>query len=384
MFVNLLTQPDGSLILPVALRNEMQNILDELQKDMTNELDKVSLERLADINPDLLGNIKKAAEDNLRSSAPTGVSKLNDTNDLPVFFTETRSPKALERSNAWKDLPWDPLMKTHDIVSKLLQAVRQGTASDKGYSQQEAINLIQYYAAASAICTSVTAELEQLKNQQDSRNNRKRLSFPGASNSISTGSGSGFVVEKKEFTNEGVKIKSPTVIGLLYEIGLPFLSSIDGIRFRTEIELSRHLDSLFRRNQIEKSVARTEERGWYQSDSQWTGSLKQGDTTAIESSGDGGDLDVPDGYDPVTSTMPADENRDRCIICGINFKMFFDNEEGMYQYSNCREIAVVNDDATAESEFEKGLAHVSCWRGLGSPDVLTMDQILEDALHWMT
>ena len=43
--------PDGSLKLPSRLRAQMQILLDEVQADGVDELEKVSLERLADINP---------------------------------------------------------------------------------------------------------------------------------------------------------------------------------------------------------------------------------------------------------------------------------------------------------------------------------------------
>ena len=85
--------------------------------------------------------------------------------------------------------------------------------------------------------------------------------------------------------------------------------------------------------------------------------------------------------DPSTFTMPADESRDRCVICGINFKMFFDNDDGIYKYNNCREIEVMNDEA-AMKESEDMLVHVTCWRGLGSPTTLTQDQALQDAMTY--
>ena len=79
--------------------------------------------------------------------------------------------------------------------------------------------------------------------------------------------------------------------------------------------------------------------------------------------------------------MPADELRDRCVVCGINFKMFFDNDDGIYKYSNCIEKEVLNDDV-AELESEQQLVHVTCWRGLGSPDVLSADQALQQSSHF--
>lgn len=52
---------DGTLIIPISLRRQMQLLLDEVQSTGVDELDKVSLERLADINPDLLQQIQDAA-----------------------------------------------------------------------------------------------------------------------------------------------------------------------------------------------------------------------------------------------------------------------------------------------------------------------------------
>jgi pre-mRNA cleavage complex 2 protein Pcf11 len=130
-------------------------------------------------------------------------------------------------------------------------------------------------------------------------------------------------------------------------------------------------------------MAKTEERGWYIVDFLWTGESKQ-DELGVNGATPGETQDT-DGFgedeqeaDPSTFTMPADESKDRCVICGINFKMFFDNDDGIYRYSNCREIDVINDDA-AEKESDQMLVHVSCWRGLGSPPVLSMDQALQEA-----
>ena len=130
-------------------------------------------------------------------------------------------------------------------------------------------------------------------------------------------------------------------------------------------------------------MAKTEERGWYVSDLVWTGEAtkselrKNSTSEATETRHPSTD---DDEADPSTFTVPADESRDRCVICGINFKMFFDNDDGIYKYSNCREIQVLNDEASKE-ESEELLVHVTCWRGLGSPSVLTMDQALQEALH---
>jgi len=133
-------------------------------------------------------------------------------------------------------------------------------------------------------------------------------------------------------------------------------------------------------SQIEKSMARTEERGWYVSDSVWTGEKSEEEAdkaisaSAVESAGSMG---MEEGEDPDSFTEIADEERNKCVICGINYKMFFDNEDGAYKYKNCREIEVMNDD-TAVNESDMMLVHVTCWKGLGSPETLDIDQTLHE------
>lgn len=130
-------------------------------------------------------------------------------------------------------------------------------------------------------------------------------------------------------------------------------------------------------------MARTEERGWYVSGEVWSGEAASNDKKG-KSSGENDNAETDGGIsssaddanaDPSTFTMPADESRDRCAICGINFKMFFDNDEGIYKYSNCREIEV-RDDTDGTTKLV--LVRVTSWRGLGSPPFLTPDQILQE------
>jgi pre-mRNA cleavage complex 2 protein Pcf11 len=359
----------------------MQSVLDDVQSDMENELDKVSLERLAEINPDLLEQIKTAAQ----ASLPVASGVSTDTQQqqqeqqqqqqLPHFFTETRSPETLAQSKAWGEVKWDYLEETHAVITNLQYQVRKSASVEALYTQHEAIEMTQYLAAASATATLLTASLERIKEQQDRKDSKPNVAFPGSDGAV--GTNRGFVIDKSKFSNDGIKRKDPAVIGLLYEVGLPFVSSADGRRFASQLELSNHLDALFKKNQIEKSMASTEERGWYNTDPVWTRQAKEeetenaDDTPAISALAEEGESD--------SGTVPADETRDRCVICGINFKMFFDNDNGIYMYSNCREIEVLNDDA-AEKESEECLVHATCWKGLGSPEVLTTDQTLQDTL----
>ncbi len=73
------------------------------------------------------------------------------------------------------------------------------------------------------------------------------------------------------------------------------------------------------------------------------------------------------------SNVIADESRDRCVLCGINFEMFFDQEDGEWKYKNCLEKSILSNDDYDSNDM---LVHVTCWKGLGSPEFLTQDQIL--------
>ncbi|KAL7557156.1 hypothetical protein ACA910_002436 [Epithemia clementina (nom. ined.)] len=388
---------DGSLILRKALREEMQNILDDMQSDV-NEVDKISLERLAQINPSLLAKVKKTALEGLESGGQqnsqgfghgrprnSGSSADDDTTSLPSFLTETRPPEQIQRAKAWVEIASKTQEAAPGVVDDLLSQVR--TCGETQCTRPDAISMTQYLASASATASLLSATLERIKNELDQKKNALLLAAGAAS--LQAGILPIMqiqVVDPSQFTNEGVKKKNDSVISMLYEVGLPFVSSADGRRFRSQLELSKHLDSLFKRSQLEKSIAKTEERGWYELDLVWAGLSKQNDMDRLpdDSIGKSKQDDTQfqgDGYSPETSTVPADEVRDRCVVCGINFKMFFDNDDGQYKYNNCREIELMNDEI-ALNDSEQSLVHVTCWRGLGSPDVLTMDQALQEALHF--
>jgi pre-mRNA cleavage complex 2 protein Pcf11 len=128
-------------------------------------------------------------------------------------------------------------------------------------------------------------------------------------------------------------------------------------------------------------MATTEERGWYISNSVFFGEAKMVDMgISADTPASADTAAAEEEADPSTFTQPADESRDRCVICGINFKMFFDNDDGIYKYSNCKEMEVLNDE-TAIKESEDMLVHVTCWRALGSPQLLTPDQALQETMQ---
>ena len=386
-------------MLVPTLRGAMQKILDELQSE-ENEMEKVSLERLAAINVDLLTQIKDNAESSLRNgsgkknnaSDGAGLASSSSKNteiidDGLSFLVETRTPEMLNRSKTWEKLSLSENTNTkdaRDIVASLHKLVRESTNIEKRYTQTEAIEMTRALSTVSVTATLLTSKLQQIKNESDKDRIKSKMGSISSNNSGLNGmprslAPSYFTIDKSLFTNDGIKKLNEAVIGLLYEVGLPFVSSGDGRRFATQLELSKHMDALFKKGQLEKSIATTQERGWYENDDTWSGAGKSQETAGSDQP-DGGEAAGPnteedDATDPETFTMPADESRDRCAICGINFQMFFDNEDGIYKYSDCREIEVLNDEAVAK-ESELVLVKVSVWRNLGSPEFLTPDQVL--------
>jgi pre-mRNA cleavage complex 2 protein Pcf11 len=184
-----------------------------------------------------------------------------------------------------------------------------------------------------------------------------------------------FTVDRALFTNDGIRILNEAIVGLLYDVGLPFVRSADGRRFASQLDLWKHLDALFRRGQLERTMA----MGWYLANPTWSGEDKDLDKPSSNAPPKGGD-GADDRSDPADWTVPADEARDRCVICGINFKMVFDNDDGIYKDTNCREVEVLNDEAVV-TESDEALVHVTRWRNLGSPDQLTFEQTLQDAMR---
>mmetsp|Transcript_16581 Transcript_16581/g.24786 ORF Transcript_16581/g.24786 Transcript_16581/m.24786 type:complete len:626 (-) Transcript_16581:46-1923(-) len=398
--------PDGTLQVSKQLRKYMQNVLDDIQSEEVNELDKVSLERLADINPDLLVNIKQAAQEllmkehnqqpmdgitstNMRgANALSGMSSPSSSHpnnaSAKSIFQELRPPDLVQQCDEWEGLDLNHMEAANEVIKKLLQNVRTGTSNTQIHAnnvnideQQVTTNLL---GAASATANHLSSMLQRLKTQD---NNRGMVKFKAGSIKDLVGNLKLFqgskVIDKTKFTNEGLKEKNDAVIARLYDGGLPFVSSADGRRFSTQVELSKHLDALFRKNQLEKSMERTDDRGWYGSDISWSlvGVAGGGNQSGNEGAADYEMNDAQKSPDsnPVLSSVTADESRDKCVICGINFSMKFNEDEGEWMYENCREVVVLNDDV-AEKESENMLVHVTCLSGLGSPDVLTSDQVL--------
>ena len=369
---------DGTLQLAPSLRKQMQLLLDEVQSTGVDELDKVSLERLADINPDLLQQIKEAAIDEQQSQQ----QQQNSTNNIQgqqQQSSSTNKPVApAPPLSEWSKLKLNHLEKSHDLVASLQRHVR--SANETTVVKSELNDTIHLYASVSASAQLLTDMLQQWKdgtglgglfggeNGTEAKSKRRRRYS---------------LVRKENFTNEGIKKRNDAVIAQLYEVGLPFVCSADGRRFASQLDLSKHLDALFRKSQLEKTMEKTEERGWYPEESVWlVGNTTTDATMADENAPDTGNatadtaMDVDAPSSAALSTVIADETRDRCILCGINFAMFFDQEDGEWKYRNCTEKNVEHDGPTMdEEEMEPVLVHMTCWEGLGSPETLTPDQI---------
>ncbi len=381
---------DGSLVLSTTLRKHMQAVLDDVQADEEDELQKVSLERLADINPDLLVKIRDAAQDimdqesaSAQGHASHPIALDGTATSLPSVFMEIRPQDVVEQEIEWGKLDINYMQSSNDCIKKLQLAVRKG-ATTSFQSDGSTISIANVLGSAGATASILTYMLERFSVQNS---NKGLISFtagplnnhlPGAlptfyrNATMTTKS-----IDRSKFTTEGLKEKNEAVISRLYDGGLPFVCSADGKRFATQLDLSKHLDELFRKGQLEKTMERSEDRGWYQAESIWSGIVDDTLSGAIANISDQNDA-LEDGAlpDPETCVVTADESRDRCVICGINFKMHFDQDDGEWKYRNCKEVEVLNDDV-AEEESENMLVHVTCLRGLGSPHVLTIDQILQ-------
>jgi len=358
---------DGTLQLTPSLRKQMQLLLDEVQSSGVDELDKVSLERLADINPDLLEQIKDAAMAEEQQQQQT-----SSTMQIQQPSTSANTEPIVE--SEWAKLKLNHLEKSHDLVASIQRHVR--SANETTVVKSELNDTIHLFASIEASAQLLTDMLQQMKDEKvfggeaasGGRSRRRRYSL----------------VRKENFTNEGIKKRNDAVIAQLYEVGLPFICSADGRRFGSQLELSKHLDALFRKSQLEKTMETTAERGWYPEDSVWVKVSKDTDT-AMDIDDNAGDAALVDtaadgeapGASASLSTVIADESRDRCILCGINFAMFFDQDDGEWKYRNCIEKNVEQDGPTMDGEdLEPVLVHMTCWEGLGSPDTLTPDQII--------
>lgn len=151
------------------------------------------------------------------------------------------------------------------------------------------------------------------------------------------------------------------------------------LHFMMILLCSTHLCNFAMNSQLEKTMEKTEERGWYVNEATWLGVISPCDS---EEKVDTDEKQVENEEEIINNdaaTIIADETRSKCILCGIPFAMLFDQEDGEWKYKNCIEKDVLKDDdgpTLEEEDFEAVLVHRTCWEGLGKPEFLTPDQVL--------
>jgi hypothetical protein len=104
------------------------------------------------------------------------------------------------------------------MVSQLQQRVRHGATAEERYTQQEAVGI--QYLALFWLRRVFYRSLERIKNQQDRKDHKSRISFPVLRTPLAAvlPYPVGFSMDKSQFTNNGLKKKNLAVIGLLYEV----------------------------------------------------------------------------------------------------------------------------------------------------------------------
>jgi len=375
--------------IPPALWSRMEMILDEMFEGMEGAgSTRTSLKDLGRIDPDLFDNIRSTAADALeqqrqrqrRRPATPPAQTQHPGSGAPDADTDGATTPPPPRPNPWEDAVQKNEAKAHDVIRRLHHGVRRRAAA-----APPSVGTAALCGAALA----AAAHLNLLLGRGDDASPVAAAVAAGPvpghllrrASSLGEGGRGGMLAEPSRFTNDGLKERNSRAVGSLYDDGMPHVCERDGRRFKTQRELSSYLDEVFRRSQASKLMERADDRGWFQTEEQWTGQAAQAgahgtaqDQAATEggpshaSAPDGGDACAGDGR---PETVPADESRSRCRICGRNFDMFFDDEEGEWLYRNCREVEVAGAGADAHV-----LVHGTCCDGLGAARVVRAEQLL--------
>jgi len=164
---------------------------------------------------------------------------------------------------------------------------------------------------------------------------------------------SSYVIDPKDFTNEGLKKKHGTSIYNLYN-AMPFVNKQDGRRFRSQEELQGHMGAEFKRQEEEKAKVFEVVSKWFKSESDWVAG-KESMADAPETTGMEDSVAESDEVD-------ADEGRPSCGICGKNFASSYSDDKGGYVYTGVREFVVEEENGMESDEV---LLHVKCCEKLG-------------------
>jgi len=243
-----------------AVKKQMQLLLNSLHEGM-DELQKISLERLAQINPKLLEQIRQEAVDLVSRNVDAFSTGKNATSMESCICVEARSPQDIERSLEWLNIDYVSLDQGNELVSSLQNLVLEGAAlvspPKLGTNDNDLMNILLAASAASKYLsrmiqkTSASEPKGSLSKKKLASNLSVQKpwypSFMESSGPFFGKTDAQRNISKDSFTNEGLKERNSWAIGSLYDPGLPFVSSADGHRFATQLELSRHIDALFRK-----------------------------------------------------------------------------------------------------------------------------------------
>ena len=193
---------DGSLKIETELRKQMQLLLDDVQSSGIDELDKVSLERLAEINPDLLQQIKEGAEAAIIDLNKTTTSQTRPQHQAAIPGTKSVAAQAPHQSE-WDKLNIKHTEQSNKLITSLHQQVISASQSTT-VVKSELDDVVHLYASVSASAQIMTDMLQQFTSGAnifggdcDARSGKRRRYS---------------IVKPEDFTNDGIKKRNDAVI----------------------------------------------------------------------------------------------------------------------------------------------------------------------------
>ena len=193
---------DGSLIIETELRKQMQLLLDDVQSSGVDELDKVSLERLAEINPDLLQQIKEGAEAAIIDLNKTTTTQTGPQHQAAIPGTKPVAAPAPHQSE-WAKLNINHTEQSNKLISSLHQQVISASESTT-IVKSELDDVVHLYASVSASAQIMTDMLQQFTSGANI--------FGGDGETTSAKRRRYSIVKPEDFTNDGVKKRNDAVI----------------------------------------------------------------------------------------------------------------------------------------------------------------------------
>ncbi|GMH73062.1 hypothetical protein TrST_g10224 [Triparma strigata] len=149
-----------------------------------------------------------------------------------------------------------------------------------------------------------------------------------------------------EFNSDNVKVYDKRVVEGLYGGGMKFWGR--GRRFRTMGECREW-------EMYEEEGGRKWEESWLEDAETWMSALELDPTAEVEQEEEEESI--------IIDTSPADESRPLCRICGKKFSTFYDDEEGVYMFNDCREVEIIEEVEGVREE--KVYVHGTCCGNLG-------------------